>query len=272
MTFNCYIVFDSAVDAKTACLSINDKDIPEFQCNAKVYDIRNFELNDGDYIPKTQTHKYKNINRKMQLPIWHVASCKDDHNNIIMARECLEDHVGDISEKNISRYGRNLLVKAQHKTQAKLLSTFIPDKDDIVISVTPHRSFNTSRGVVFSKDLYDYEENEILKRCPEEVLSVKKLRGKNGAIQLTFHSSYLPYYVRIAKVTMSVKKFKQRPIQCRRCFEYGHVINNCPPERSQRCYVCSGVHDLSLPCEKDKFCFLCQGSHSTNGRVSYLLA
>ena len=232
--FDGYIVFNTAVDAHNAWTSIVNKDIPELQSNARLYDIRNFEQNDGDYIPHNN-NKYRHIARVMQLPTWHVVSCKDGFNNILMARECLEEHVGEISERNISRYGKNILVKAQHKTQAKLLTTFTPEEGDIVTSASPHRSFNTARGVVFSRDLYDYEEVEILKRCPEEVLSVKKLKGKNGAIQLTFNSCYLPKYIRIAKVTMNVKKFRQRPIQCYRCFEFGHVEGNCPPERTKRC-------------------------------------
>ena len=262
-SFDCYVVFLSANDAKHAYLSINGNTITELKGNAKLYDIRNFSENDGDFIPKNE-NKYRNITRKMQLPVWHVVSCKADHNNVLMARECLEDHIGEIHEKNITRYGKNLLVKAQSKTQAKLLTTFTPEEDDIVSSVSPHRSFNTARGVVFSRDLYEYNENDILRRCPEEVLSIKKLKGKNGAIQLTFHSSYLPDYIKIAGISMTVKKFKQRPTQCHKCFEYGHVESNCPPERSRRCFICSETHDLEALCKKDRYCFLCQGPHSPN--------
>ena len=265
--FDCYIVFQKAHDAKIAYESIKEDDIIEIRGSVKLFDIRNFELHDGDYIPKIQKNEnYKHIERRIQIPMWHVIACKDGHNNILMARECLEDQVGEISDKNISRYGKNILVKAEHKTQAKLLTTFSPEDEDIVTSVSPHRSFNTDRGVVFSRDLYDYDEKEILKRCPEEVLSVKKLKGKNGAIQLTFHSSYLPDYIKIARVNMTVKRFKQRPIQCHKCFEYGHVEGNCPPERQRRCYICSDNHDLTSTCKKERYCFHCEGSHSPNWR------
>ena len=190
-----------------------------------------------------------------------------------MARESLEDQIGEISENNISRYGRNILVKAEHRSQAKLLTTFSPEEGDIVTSVTPHRSFNTARGVVFSRDLYEFDEKEILKRSPEEVLSVRKLKGKNGAILLTFYSPYLPDYVKIAKVNMSVKRFKQRPIQCYKCYEFGHVEGNCPPERPARCFICSGIHDLVSLCKRERCCFHCQGAHSPNWKEcpSFLL-
>ena len=266
-SFDCYIVFMSAADAKTAYTSINEDKIEEFRGNAKLYDIRNFSDNDGDYIPKNlKDEKVNLIARKIQLPIWHVVTCRDGKNNILKARDSLEDQIGEINERNLSRYGKNLLIRAEHKSQAKLLSNFTPEEDDIVTSVSPHRSFNTARGVVFNKDLYEYDEKEILERCPDEMLSIRKLKGKNGAIQLTFHSPYLPDYVRIAKVPMTVKKFKQRPTQCHKCFEYGHVNKNCPPERPARCFICSGIHDLVSPCKKDKYCFLCQGAHSPNWR------
>ena len=59
-----------------------------------------------------------------------------------------------------------------------------------------------------------------------------------------------------------MKKFKAKPTQCHKCFEFGHVQQSCT--NHARCYVCSGMHDLSVSCTKDRFCFNCKGSHSPN--------
>ena len=145
-----------------------------------------------------------------------------------------------------------------------LLSGFCPDDDDIVSTVTPHKTFNTARGVVYCSDLHQFEESEILKRCPKEIISVRKLKGTNNAIQLTFFSHFLPEYVKISRIPLRVKKFKQRPVQCRRCFEYGHINERC--NTTARCYICSGMHALDGQCTKEKYCFHCNGAHSPNWR------
>ena len=93
-------------------------------------------------------------------------------------------------------------------------------------------------------------------------MNVGKLKGTSNAILLTFHSSFLPDYVRIAHISLHVKKFRMRPTQCHSCYEYGHVKDKC--ENQARCFVCSGSHDLSEACTKDKFCFHCNGGHSPN--------
>ena len=262
-SFECYIVFSNACSAKAAFTAIKSKDVAELQGSVRLFDIRNFSDNAGDYVPiEKKVESYKNIVRSVQIPLWHVVTCKEGQTNLIKARDNLEDQVGEIGEKNLYHYGRNLLVKAEHDSQGKLLTTFSPEEDDIVSSVSPHKTFNTARGVVFCKDLDAYDETEILRRSSANVIAVKKLKGKNGAIQVTFHSSFLPPNVTIARIPLKVRKFRQKPMQCHKCFEFGHVIGYCP--NNARCYMCSGIHDLVTPCTKDRFCFLCKGPHSPN--------
>ena len=132
----------------------------------------------------------------------------------------------------------------------------------MVANISPHKSFNTSKGVIYCRDLYEFTEEEILNRCPEQVLNVKKLKGINNAILLRFHSSFLPDYINISHISLTVKKFKGRPTQCHNCFEYGHVKHIC--KNQTRCFICSDIHDLSEACKKDKFCLHCKGQHSPN--------
>ena len=55
----------------------------------------------------------------------------------------------------------------------------------------PQMDFSYGRGVIFDKDLYDFEEAEILEMCPVDVFQVRKLRG-TSMIVLTFNSSNVP--------------------------------------------------------------------------------
>lgn len=63
---------------------------------------------------------------------------------------------------------------------------------------------------------------------------------------------------------IKVKKFKKRPMQCFKCFEYGHVISKCP--NPARCRICSEEHELDYDCNKPRYCLHCKGPHSPNSK------
>ena len=171
--FDGYITFEEALSAKRALEGLRHSQTLSMNGVAKLFDIRNLDDDDGDFVPKNIKNDGQNYVRAMAVPVWHIISCRGEHNNLIQVCESLEDQVGGIPDNNIKRYGKNLLIKAKHKSQAKLLTTFHPNPSDIIQSISPHRQFNTARGVVYSRDLYEFDESEILKRCPKEVLSVK---------------------------------------------------------------------------------------------------
>ena len=151
-----------------------------------------------------------------------------------------------------------------------MLSKFRPSEDGNISSVSPHRSFNVLRGIVYNRDLYEFEADEILNMCPAYVNKVRKLRGTQNAIELSFTCANLPEFIDLDHVRLWVKPFKYRPTQCYKCFEYGHVSDSC--SNTEKCYICSSEHSRDN-CSGEKYCFHCEGNHSPNWRncPQYLL-
>ena len=184
---------------------------------------------------------------------------------MLKASEAIQKKVGNIPFENLKRYGKNILIKAGNATQATLLTHFKLSENGNVLTITPHKTFNTLKGVVFSRDLYDFSEEEILERCPPYVIQVKKLRGSNNTILLTFSSKYLPDHIVINHSMIKVKKARSNPRQCHNCFEYGHILKHC--KACKRCKVCSSEHDVwDNACTLNKHCFHCKGNHSPSSR------
>ena len=208
--YNLYTTYVSASSASSAYEHLKEKDKDSSSSSSRhsrLLDVRNIEDEDGDFVPRLSRDKCVDpASRKMQIPIWHVVAYKEGESNLVKARDSLEDTVGLIPDGNLRRYGKGLLIKAANKSQASLLTSFRGDSNNIIDIVTPHKSFNTARGVIYSRDLYEFNEEDILSRCPENVLTVKKLKGINGAIGLTFYSSFLPDYVKISHLNFQVKK------------------------------------------------------------------
>ena len=80
---------------------------------------------------------------------------------------------------------------------------------------------------------------------------------------LTFSTEYIPDYVHFGNhIRMKVRRFRSSPKQCRSCFEYGHISDDCKNEK--RCFRIrwSETHKQNISCHAKLFCFLCDGNHS----------
>ena len=266
MSFNSYITFGCSSSANTACKSLKGFVLNGCKVSTKLFNVENINDDLYDFIPKALDPSVdtERVKRDPITLTWHIAAYKEGRENLIRASECLQRKIGNIPPENLKRYGRNILVKAGNDTQVMLLSNFKPPESGNIKSVTPHNSFNTLKGIIYSSDLYDFSEQEILERCPSYVYQVKKLNGINNSILLTFTSRFLPEYISFNHVRIKVKKFRMNPSQCHRCFEYGHVVAKC--NNKKKCYVCSAEHDNWEHCESERYCFLCKGNHSPNSR------
>ena len=261
-----FITFVSNVSAKKAKEFIINQD----NMNSSSFSIINSKnLIDEvtDYIPKLSTEDIpkESINREKCNPMWFVANYKDNYNNSLKGLQCLEEYIGKIPKENFKKYGKSLLIKAKNELQASLLLNLKPLQDSIITSVKPHNTFNLNRGVIFSKELYEFSAKEILEFCPPSVYDVKKLNGRNSAIILFFSSQFLPDYINVKHLQFRIRKFKLRPQQCYKCFEYGHVMEKC--KSNTRCNKCSmemsnAEHDCN-----NYHCFHCKGDHSPQSQV-----
>ena len=261
-----YVTFSNHSDALAAQEALDNGKL-NFSGRSKLISDLNVADEECDFVPSIcyKPDLIQTTRRVPPLPFWHVVSYKPGRENRYRAAQEVQAQVGIIPKHNMKNYGKNLLIKAQHRTQANLLMKFQSSAEEHIAYISPHRTFNSCRGVIYSRDLYDFSEEEILSLCPETVYKAKKLRGKNNCILLNFNCSFVPDFVDIMHTRLRVKKFYQRPTQCFNCFEYGHVVGKC--RNTKKCSNCSGEHELLNECAKDSYCSLCGGGHCPNSRT-----
>jgi len=89
-----------------------------------------------------------------------VAS-KDDQpiklTSIFSIQKLLKCAVGDVKEANKLRNG-DIMIEVKSKSQAVALSSWV----DQAITVTSHRSLNTSRGIIRCRKFHECNESEVL--------------------------------------------------------------------------------------------------------------
>ena len=261
--FDCYVVFNDEHSAKKAKEHFNGHSVNDCTLKARVFHIDNFRDDPLDFFPQN-TEIPTITERILPAPKWFVAHYRNGKENMIKGAEYIRRKIGNIPDDNIKRYGKAILIKAGNETQSYLLCHFKAHEDSVIESVSPHKSFNIAKGIVYSKELYEFPDDDILRRCPGNVGSVKKLPGINHAILFTFTSPFLPDYLKISHIYFNVKKYKPRPTQCHQCLEYGHLAKYC--RNDARCTVCSSIHDLTNKCTNDRFCYHCKGAHSPKWR------
>ena len=263
--FEAFITFRDAISAGLAHEKYDGSCSEKSQYKTKLMSSKNLIDEDDDYIPRLyiDAEDKKQIQRQRPIPYWHIASYKEGKENILQGSKCLKRKFGFIDKGNIKRYGKGILVKAENKIQAAMLNNFIPSQEDVISKVVPHRTFNSLKGVVYSRDLFDFPEQEILQMCPASVYEVKKLSGLNGAILLLFNTRFIPDYIDVEGIRIRVRKYKYKPRQCFQCFDFGHVISRC--QNVSRCSSCSGNHGISEPCGPMK-CTNCGGNHPPSSK------
>lgn len=66
--------------------------------------------------------------------------------------------------------------------------------------------------------------------------------------------------MRIGWTTASLERLRTRPVQCHRCWKYGHLRNQCREEedRRNRCYRCGKVGHQVRTCIEEPRCIVCE--------------
>lgn len=148
------------------------------------------------------------------IPKWFVAYYRDGHSNFIHAIRYLEREIRVIPEGQLKRYGKCVLIRAKYQTQAMMLIHYPCPSDGKFESIKPHLTFNYCKGRAYNQDLYAFSEEDILSVCPDYVQRVTKVKGSNNMLVFTCHGNYLPGRIKVGPLTITLRYFVDRPLQC----------------------------------------------------------
>src|ERR1700721_176015 len=161
-----------------------------------------------------------------------------------------------------------LLVEVGREAQAVSLQrlTMIAS---IPISVTPHRSLNSCKGIVRSYDLAQMNEAELLSELQSQ--NVTEVRGisvteegmrrRTSTTIVTFAQPTIPQTLKAGYLSIPVLQFFPNPLRCFKCQKYGHHQSLC--KHPAACPRCGQVAHGDDPCTGPPHCINCSGAHST---------
>lgn len=161
-----------------------------------------------------------------------------------------------------------LLIKTKNSLQAQKLlklQTF----HDFPVRAEEHKNLNTSKGVIYSNDLRNIEEKEILEELkPQNVVEVRKILKKDnndnnkktetGLIILSFATITLPDKLWIGYEVINIRPYIPPPMRCFNCLRFGHPSVYCKSPKI--CAHCSEKEHTKEdePCTNTQTCINCK--------------
>lgn len=116
-------------------------------------------------------------------------------------------------------------------------------------------SYSIDKLTLAIESKYKGEKIERIFKKIDEVLT------PTNTIKIFFHTNSLPEQVKFFGVTVKVYPYVFNVLQCKRCYRFGHSLNNC--SRNSACPECSNEHTVANEkCNLSKRCINCKGNHS----------
>ena len=186
-----------------------------------------------------------------------------------LLEKCLEKQLGSKPKTIRTTSNTTFTAVVHNKEQSDNMKT-INNINGIKTEIKVNKTYNTIKGLIYVYG-YNMSNFEAYKRGMMEKYGLQDVveatwirpRGNNKAkpLLLSFPNE-LPHYMEVPGEMMktSVYEYKQRPMLCRKCLDYGHGVKYS--EKQQRCAKCGEEQHDRNNCNSDvAHCYHCKLNH-----------
>ncbi|XP_046684447.1 uncharacterized protein LOC124370199 [Homalodisca vitripennis] len=187
-------------------------------------------------------------------PLSLVFKSRDERNPLSKASPFLINKaiVGAGGQPNSIKKLRDgtVLVEAVDSKQSKQLLKTTSFFDKFQVVVQPHDTLNSSKGIVFSRELLECNLDANQFATPGHIL--------------TFNLPHPPETIKAGYLVLSVRPYFRNPQRCFRCQKFGHSSKVC--QNKELCVQCGKGDHNEKTCNIEPFCVNCKGKHSAASR------
>ncbi|GFW63595.1 uncharacterized protein TNCV_4328831 [Trichonephila clavipes] len=141
------------------------------------------------------------------------------------------------------------------------------------VTVSPHKTLNSCRGVISEPDLLSTPDAEILEGFSDQgVIQVRRITIKRDSniiptkhIILTFNKPKLPTTVKAGYLNCKIRPYIPNPLRCFKCQRFGHSQTSCRGRLT--CSRCASVGHSSTDCTLEQKCVNCTQSHPSDSKL-----
>ena len=209
------------------------------------------------------------------FPRWFFISPADEEKSLLKMSpfaisKAIKCQVGEV--KTVKRLQRgDILLEVTSKTQHNLV-TQLSTLANCPVKVSPHRTMNSSKGVIRHRELAMCDTKEIKTEMADQnvvdavIISIRKdgEQRRTNTVILSFSTPSPPKYVIIGYERVPVNLFIPNPLRCFNCQRYGHGSKNCKNQKV--CARCGNTGHSSDDCSGEQKCVNCGGGHMASSK------
>ncbi|GFT99316.1 uncharacterized protein TNCV_3162111 [Trichonephila clavipes] len=140
------------------------------------------------------------------------------------------------------------------------------------VTVSPHKTLKSCRGVISEPDLLSTPDAEILEGFSDQgVIQVRRITIKRDSniiptkhIILTFNKPKLPTTVKAGYLNCKIRLYTD-PLRCFKCQRFGHSQTSCRGQLT--CSRCDSVGHSSMDCTLEQKCVNCTQFHPSDSKL-----
>ncbi|GBL75199.1 hypothetical protein AVEN_194438-1 [Araneus ventricosus] len=182
-----------------------------------------------------------------------------------LVQKTVTNAIGEVTSIRKLRSG-DLLVEVNSRKQSQQLLK-LKALESFPVSVSAHRTLNSSKGVITCGELLNELIDEICKELQSEGVIFIRRDGNllpTKHLILTFNSPRLPESIKAGYIKLSVKPFIPNPLRCFKCQRFGHSQATC--RGSPACARCAMTDHESTGCKSKEKCVNCKGEYTSFSR------
>ncbi|GBM36894.1 hypothetical protein AVEN_154716-1, partial [Araneus ventricosus] len=184
-----------------------------------------------------------------------------------LVEKAITSGVGEVKSTKKLRSG-DLLVEVESPKQAKEIAK-IKSLSTIPVTVKPHATLNSSKGVISCGELLKESEDKITEELKSQgVIHVRRITIRRDGqllntnhLILTFDSNKLPEHIKAGYMRLSVRTYIPNPLRCFKCQRFGHSKTSC--RGTLTCSRCAEVGHDSTDCTRAEKCVNCKEEHTS---------
>ena len=133
----------------------------------------------------------------------------------------------------------------------------------VPIKVSPHRSLNSKKGVLWCRELDTVSLTEIKEElASQQVTEVKRISVTRAGKKENTHTYILTFGT--SDLSVPIKPYIPNPLRCFRCQRFGHHRDQC--KSPEVCGKCGNTDHSKEHCEADPACVNCKGKHEASSK------
>ncbi|GBM81927.1 hypothetical protein AVEN_4083-1 [Araneus ventricosus] len=171
-----------------------------------------------------------------------------------LVEKAITGSVGEVKATKKLRSG-DLLVEVESPKQAKEISN-LKSLSTIPVTVKPHATLNSSKGVISCGELLNESEEKITEELKSQgVIHVRRITIRRDGqhlntkhLILTLDSNKLPEKIKAGYMRLSVRTYIPNPLRCFKCQRFGHSKTSC--RGTLTCARCAEVGHERTDCTR----------------------